>query len=352
MATLNSSNITDGNIIEPTDILQLYDAFKSGGGTTGAYNVSISGSITGSLLGTASLATTSSFVNTLNQSVIISGSILVNTSNQTMGQFVGAQNGYVEFSLRNTSTGNSASGDFAVYADTGTVLNNYIDMGINNSGLDPAYFYGGTDFGNALDAYVYNVGGNLRIGNATSQAPYSQSFYLFSNPTATPNITITGSQVAISKTGSLNGVFDISGSTYITGSLNVSRGITGSLLGTSSFAVSSSRAISSSIATTASYVAQISDQGYSNAGGSLTSANFKFYAGTVTITSGAGVTGTLTGLAGKTLGTNVWATATLVGDTANSGSIYVRTLSVGGVLEFTTLNVPNNTIAHYHVIYS
>jgi hypothetical protein len=167
---------------------------------------------------TASNARTASFVNTLNQSVTVSGSILSNTTNQTLGQFVGNQNGYAEFSVRNTNTGASASGDFAVYADTGTVLNNYIDMGINNSGLNPAYFYGGTDFGNALDAYVYNVGGNLRIGNATSAAPYSQSFYLFSNPQANPNITITGSQVAINKTGSLNGVFDISGSTVITGS--------------------------------------------------------------------------------------------------------------------------------------
>jgi len=167
---------------------------------------------------TASNARTASFVNTLNQSVTISGSILTNTTNPTLGQFVGNQNGYAEFSVRNTNTGASASGDFAVYADTGTVLNNYIDMGINNSGLNPAYFYGGTDFGNALDAYLYNVGGNLRIGNATSTTPFSQSFFLFSNPTATPNITITGSQVAINKTGSLNGVFDISGSTVITGS--------------------------------------------------------------------------------------------------------------------------------------
>jgi len=48
MATLNSSNISNGNTIEPNDLLQLYDAFTSGGGTTGAYNVSISGSLTGS----------------------------------------------------------------------------------------------------------------------------------------------------------------------------------------------------------------------------------------------------------------------------------------------------------------
>jgi hypothetical protein len=167
----------------------------------------------------ASFASTASSVNILKQSVTISGSVLVNTTNQTLGQFVGTQNGYAEFSVRNTSNGASASGDFAVYADTGTTLNNYIDMGINNSGLNPAYFYGGTDFGNALDAYVYNVGGDLRIGNATSQAPYSQSFHLFSNPTATPNITITGSRVGINKTGSLNATLDVTGSMVITGSL-------------------------------------------------------------------------------------------------------------------------------------
>jgi hypothetical protein len=44
MATLNSSNIVNGNIIQTADILQLYNALTAGGG----YNVSISGSITGS----------------------------------------------------------------------------------------------------------------------------------------------------------------------------------------------------------------------------------------------------------------------------------------------------------------
>jgi hypothetical protein len=94
-------------------------------------------------------------------------------------------------------------------------------MGINNSGMTSSYSYFGTDFGNALDAYVYNVGGNLRIGNGTSAAPYSQSFFLFSNPTATPNIWMTGSQVAIGKNlgNPINATFDVTGSTVITGSL-------------------------------------------------------------------------------------------------------------------------------------
>ena len=63
MATLNSSNISNGNTIEPNDLLQLYDAFTPGGGTTGVYNVSISGSLTGSAT-SATTATTASNITT------------------------------------------------------------------------------------------------------------------------------------------------------------------------------------------------------------------------------------------------------------------------------------------------
>jgi hypothetical protein len=65
MATLNSSNITDGNTIEPNDLLQLYDAFTPGGGTTGAYDVTVSGS----LIGNASTATSASFATSASRAV-------------------------------------------------------------------------------------------------------------------------------------------------------------------------------------------------------------------------------------------------------------------------------------------
>ena len=63
MATLNSSNIVNGNTVETTDILQLYDALTAGGGTTGAYNISISGSLTGSATTATTAATASSATN-------------------------------------------------------------------------------------------------------------------------------------------------------------------------------------------------------------------------------------------------------------------------------------------------
>jgi hypothetical protein len=65
MATLNPSNVINGNTIESSDIAQLYKAFGTGSGA------SITGlSMTGSLSGNASTATTASYTN-LAQSVII-----------------------------------------------------------------------------------------------------------------------------------------------------------------------------------------------------------------------------------------------------------------------------------------
>ena len=194
MATLDSSNITDGNTVEPNDLLQLYDAFTPGGGTTGEYNVTISGSLTGN----ASTSTSSSY---------------------------------------------ALSASFATTASTST---------------------------------------------------------------------------------------------------------------------SSSYALSASFATTSSYalnalttVTQINSQGYSNIGAGPVDANFKFYAGKVRIESGAGSTADFPGLAGKTLGTNVWVTATIAGAASSftNAVVTVRSLSVNGSLEFETLNVADGNELHYHVIY-
>jgi len=150
----------------------------------------------------------------------ITGSLYTTSSAVTVASFAGNQNGYIEFSVKNNSTGISASGDIAVYANNGNATSNYIDMGINGSGHTGAS-YDGIYLGKANDGYLFNDGGNLYIGNANNTSP-SRSLFLFSHPNGGATglgVTITGSQVAINKTGSINGIFDISGSTVITGSL-------------------------------------------------------------------------------------------------------------------------------------
>ena len=72
MATLDKSNVVNGNIVEASDITALYNALTAGGG----YDVSISGSITGS----ASTAISSSYAVTSSFSLASEESVLAEIS--------------------------------------------------------------------------------------------------------------------------------------------------------------------------------------------------------------------------------------------------------------------------------
>jgi len=173
----------------------------------------------------ANFALTASSIYPLSGAVVISGAINLTSTGQTALSAVGNQNGYIEFSMRNTSTGASASGDIVVYADNGNTGSNHIDIGTNNSGIAPGY-----SFGTANDSYLYNTGGNLWIGNSTSyyqSAVTSQSLYLFTNANSLPDVTITGSKLAVGYNFiSPQYTLDVSGS----GNINNGLTITGSLL--------------------------------------------------------------------------------------------------------------------------
>jgi hypothetical protein len=221
MATLNSSNISNGNVIEPNDLLQLYDAFTAGGGTTGAYNVSLSGSLTGS-------ATTA----------------------------------------------------------------------LNASKLNPTL--------NASTNANYNV-----LFAATSSADY-ETVYKEDGNIMTYNPS----------TNLLN--------------------------------VTSSRAVTASFALNGGVADQIVSQGYSNIAAGPVEATFKFYAGKVRMVTNSGTTADFPGLAGKTLGTNVWVTATIQGQASSFAApnlVTVRSLSANGAITIETASVPDTTEVHFHVIY-
>jgi hypothetical protein len=198
---------------------------------------------------TGSFTVTSASIDVLtvneSQNITISGSLIVDIGDITdvfsAAGFTGTKNGYLEVYAQNLSFGISASTDIVAYANTGTDTSSFIDMGINGSNTARGYNYGGP-----LDAYVYNTGGNLYIGNNTAYYQpnsTSQSVYFFSNANAIPEMVLTGSRVGIGKTGSLHATLDVSGSAIITGSLRVSQGITGSLFGTASNALTASFAL-------------------------------------------------------------------------------------------------------------
>jgi hypothetical protein len=72
MATLDSSNISNGNTIEPNDLLQLYDAFDYENSST-KYNVSLSGSLDGN----ATTATDATNAGSAVQSRLVAGDFSV-----------------------------------------------------------------------------------------------------------------------------------------------------------------------------------------------------------------------------------------------------------------------------------
>ena len=105
MATLNSGNITNGNTIETNDILQLYDALTPGGGTTGAYNVTVSGSLVGnaSTSTSASYALTSSF--SISSSRAISSSFATTASYALTSSFSISSSRAISSSFATTASG-------------------------------------------------------------------------------------------------------------------------------------------------------------------------------------------------------------------------------------------------------
>jgi hypothetical protein len=80
-----------------------------------------------------------------------------------LGSFVTSQNGYGQFIIQNTNSGNSASADYVVSNDLGTKSSYYGNFGINGSTFAGA---GSLNLPNAV--YVYSVSGELVLGTITN----------------------------------------------------------------------------------------------------------------------------------------------------------------------------------------
>jgi len=231
----------------------------------------VTGSITGSLLGTASFATTASYINptfisaSAAASGFGSGGTTINTSSF-------ATTGSNTFTGTQTITG---SGQLLVKSST------------SNGFLQQT-----TDF-----SVSPSTGTNVFIGLAASTGnTYASLNTRTTGGTSNGNLAMlsAGGNVAIGKT-TFNAVLDVNGNVIITGSLNVTGGITGSLLGTASFATLAQtsntasyvlQAVSASFATTASYInptfisASAAASGFGSGGGG----------GITSISAGAGIT--------------------------------------------------------------
>jgi hypothetical protein len=247
-----------------TEIFKISDTFSPNlftvsTGSTAVFNIDntnkviisgslvVTGGITGSLLGTASFATTASYINptfisaSAAASGFGSGGTTINTSSF-------ATTGSNTFTGTQTITGSSNSLVIRTGAST-AITQQTTDFGGGSAG---------SNIGFGLAAATGNTHGTLTVRNTGGSSNGNLA------------IQSAGGNVAIGKT-TFNAVLDVNGNVIITGSLNVSAGITGSLAGT---------------ATTASYIsptfisASAAASGFGSGGGG----------GITSISAGAGIT--------------------------------------------------------------
>ena len=107
--------------------------------------------------------------NTTAHNMVVDQTLKVGEGNfQVLGnsvaQFGGSTDTYLQVNIQNTSNGTSASSDFVATNDIGDDSSYYIDMGINSSNYNvPGYSISGPN-----DGYLVTFGNNLTIGTASA----------------------------------------------------------------------------------------------------------------------------------------------------------------------------------------
>jgi hypothetical protein len=150
MATLNNSNIINGNTIQPNDILQLYSAFTSNGG----YDVSISGSLTGSAT-SASVAISASFA--VSSSRAVTSSFALNANNATNATNVTALSSSAIMASGSNPVSNYLSVAAGSITMTGSLGSTATSTALQNKILGTSIFINATITGNTTSGNVVTV---------------------------------------------------------------------------------------------------------------------------------------------------------------------------------------------------
>ena len=106
----------------------------------------------------------------------------------------GNANNYFESVWQNANTGNNASTDLVLTADSGNDSVNFVDLGINGSAYNQTAF----TIGSALDAYLYSSNSSLAIGTAANNG--SIKFHANGTTSADLKLTINATAVTVSNT--------------------------------------------------------------------------------------------------------------------------------------------------------
>jgi hypothetical protein len=106
----------------------------------------------------------------------------------TLVNLVTNTNNFTQLNFTNLNSGNNASGDIVITADTGTDSINYVNLGINNSGFNqPSQSVVGP-----LDAYLYTSDSNLAIGAGLNGVSKYVSIFTNGSLAANERLRVTG----------------------------------------------------------------------------------------------------------------------------------------------------------------
>lgn len=175
--------------------------------TASLFQVS-SASVT-SLIVSSSAAQTNVGINSPTFDTTNPESFLVSGSNINVIAGEASINTYAQLNIVNLSNGAQASADIVATNNTGTENGNFVNLGINGSNYSPS-------LGSANEAYLFNTGSNLLIGNTTLGANSNIRFFSGNSGTSFA-MTITGSVVVI-PSGSLSGSL-LGTASYVSGSV-------------------------------------------------------------------------------------------------------------------------------------
>lgn len=123
--------------------------------------------------------------------------IYYDAANDSVAQFFGNVNNYIQIALTNINTGNNASSDFILYDTLGMLANNYIDMGINGNNYNQADW----TINGPSDAYLYTGNTNLAIG--TGKPSTNLVFFAGGTLAANERMRLTNVSVIIANSTAL-----------------------------------------------------------------------------------------------------------------------------------------------------
>ena len=385
IVTQTLSGLSDVNISGPTN------------GQPLVYNTTAAkwqnqSTLTATLIGNASTATTASyvlnavsssysetasFVNPLRQDVIITGSLVVSASGGVNDFQVGANklfvstSGYVGIGTGSPTSKLNISGStgFLNYDSDGVLdasRQSYLKVSTPSASATTAIVVNSGDhslefltigtgtttaYGSSGDSAIYasSLVKNLNIVNGIGPGPDNIRFYAgqFVDSGFGADLHIQGNGVTRGYVGigtaSPNAKLDVSGSAIITGSLTVTAGITGSVFGTSSWAQNAVTASFATTAQTASYVLNAVSSSFARTASFLNTLNQDLtFNGNLTLNGTASIS--YLNVAFESASVIYSSGSNQLGDATNDTQTLIGTTVLSGSLQLTgSANLPSIT---------